>query len=690
MKDVRNSRILGEMRGLVLVGCLAAAAAHGAAAETRAVALPRATTLATVPGYVEGFAQDGDRIVWATESGRCGRNVVLRTLSTGQSTFLDARNGPMCEMLQYAGEVQPWMALAGTRALWARTSGSLSVWNSSVFTAAPQDRGEHQVGGSSRGRDPSDEHDGLRPVPMSGQGKTLVFADISDVGGEDAHGPSGVYRVIGKRAQHVRGTEGAFAVAVSGSRFALGRRTPPGCVCNSMPAWSPDGERIAFVSIGAGLFVVNSDGTRFRRVTDEARYFAWAPNGASFAVAQEGALVVLNGDGGRTRKIGPSPSDPVSGASGAPPFAWSPDGTHLAYRASTNGHVLVVPATGGLLVDLGESSDIETPQWSPDSRRIAFVRRVGEQDHVFVAAASGGGRIDLGAGAQPAWAPDGSAIALIREEGIYVAAPDGSRISQIAPGTFDFMEWSPDARWVAYSAADKGLWIRHPDGAAPRKLGEGTYGIYWSPDSRAIADSRTVIEVDTGLQRVLPRELNCDPPRWSPDSARVVCVAPSDFGYEGELAIVDAPTGTTSIVTHTTPEPQRMVVEARTHDGALLSSYEAPEKLVGAALAGSRYALLIARSQTESTIEIRTSNGKSVRRVNVPRPWFDQFSMSRTWIVFRAGKTVRVLNAATGKTTVLARTKDASIVGLSIDGRRVAWAESTSKRSRIRAVVLPR
>src|SRR6266511_4271913 len=108
------------MRRLVLVGLLAAATAQGAAAEGRELRLPAPTTLATVAGYVEGFAQDGNHMVWATESGQCGRNVVLRTLSTRQSEFLDGVKGPMCEQIQYAGGIQPWMALAGTRALWAR------------------------------------------------------------------------------------------------------------------------------------------------------------------------------------------------------------------------------------------------------------------------------------------------------------------------------------------------------------------------------------------------------------------------------------------------------------------------------------------------------------------------------------------------------------------------------------------
>jgi hypothetical protein len=95
-----------------------------------------------------------------------------------------------------------------------------------------------------------------------------------------------------------------------------------------------------------------------------------------------------------------------------------------------------------------------------------------------------------------------------------------------------------------------------------------------------------------------------------------------------------------------------------------------------------------ASGRTKATIEIRSAAGKLLRNANVPRPWFDQFSMSGRWVVFRTGNSARLLDAASGRTMVLAKTQNASIVGLSIVGRRVAWAESTYKRSRIRAVVL--
>jgi Tol biopolymer transport system component len=644
------------------------------------------TTLAVVSGYVEGFAQDGNHLLWATESGRCGRNVVLRTLSTGRSRFLDGVKGPMCDLTQYAGEVQPWMGLAGTRAVWAYLNTSLSHYNYTVFAAAPGESVERQVAEMSIEGGLSDDGSELRPVPIAGHAQTLVFADINTDEGE----PSGVYRIVAQRAQQVAGTRDAFAVAVAGSRFALARSTPAGCVCNTMPAWSPDGRRIAFVSVGTGLFVMNGDGTGLRRVIDDAKYFAWAPDGASFAVSQDDGLMIVAAQGGRVRKIGPRSSDPVRGTSGAPPFAWSPDGTQLAYAADARGHVLVVPAAGGVAVDLGEASG-ETPQWSSDSRRIAYARHVGQQDHVFVAAPGARTSVDLGPGVASAWAPDGSAIAVLREDGVYVSAPDGSGIRRIASGSFSSVEWSPNGKWIAFGGSDDGLWVAQPDGGAPRKLAQNSSEIHWSPDSRAIADTGDVVEVDSGAQHALPRDLLCDPPRWSPDSTRLVCVVPNtpDFYLEGEVAVVDARAEKITTLTQTQPAPARTIVETRTAAGKLQSKFDAPQRLSGLAWGGSMFALLIARSKTQATIEIRSARGHLLRRVSVPRPGFDQLSMSGRWVVFQAGKTIRAVDATTGRTTVLAQTKKASIVGLSIDGRRVAWAESTSKRGRIRAMVLP-
>lgn len=60
-------------------------------------------------------------------------------------------------------------------------------------------------------------------------------------------------------------------------------------VLNSHLAWSPDGERIAFISSYDGspqLYIVNKDGSELRRLTDQPtplEHFVWSPDGENIA-----------------------------------------------------------------------------------------------------------------------------------------------------------------------------------------------------------------------------------------------------------------------------------------------------------------------------------------------------------------------------------------------------------------------
>jgi WD40 repeat protein len=104
------------------------------------------------------------------------------------------------------------------------------------------------------------------------------------------------------------------------------------------PRWSPDGSEIAYSTGGHySLDVIHPDGTEHRRVVaDRFAYgFEWSPNGR--------ALAVSNWDASRTHVNRISIVDPATGALrdvlnlDAPPtrFAWSPDGTQLAYLTQT-------------------------------------------------------------------------------------------------------------------------------------------------------------------------------------------------------------------------------------------------------------------------------------------------------------------------------------------------------------------
>jgi Tol biopolymer transport system component len=77
------------------------------------------------------------------------------------------------------------------------------------------------------------------------------------------------------------------------------------------PAWSPDGTRIAVLS-GVSLldwqtvYVVNRDGSSFRRVTSESMFsrVAWLPDGMNVVCATGGGIAIVNVAGGGTQVVG--------------------------------------------------------------------------------------------------------------------------------------------------------------------------------------------------------------------------------------------------------------------------------------------------------------------------------------------------------------------------------------------------
>ena len=78
----------------------------------------------------------------------------------------------------------------------------------------------------------------------------------------------------------------------------------------SVPVYSPDGTRIAFVrtgSVDTGIYVMQSDGTGVVRVTSQGWSPAWSPDGAQLAyVVPSGAqaeLWVVNVDGGNAQRV---------------------------------------------------------------------------------------------------------------------------------------------------------------------------------------------------------------------------------------------------------------------------------------------------------------------------------------------------------------------------------------------------
>ena len=300
--------------------------------------------------------------------------------------------------------------------------------------------------------------------------------------------------LCGRRDKRDGGKE-VYVVSADGSgqrRLTRDARYP------AAPAWSPDGRQIAFEGgpyALSGVYVVNADGSGQRRLARNGGTPAWSPDGRTIAFFSGGKIYLMNADGSEHRPLTKQSNRLTNGRTRS--LAWSPDGRKLVFLGQSGCgdfcfHVIVMNADGSNVRDLtphlgrGPGQGAADPAWSPDGRRIAFVRGFSSPDAILVVKSDGSGLRNLtpkpvGAYAAPAWSPDGRRIAFVGDRDgnseVYVmnANGKGQRSLTRNPAFDADPAWSPDGGKIAFVSnrdGSYGVYVMNSDGSGQQRVAQ--------------------------------------------------------------------------------------------------------------------------------------------------------------------------------------------------------------------------
>jgi len=365
--------------------------------------------------------------------------------------------------------------------------------------------------------------------------------------------PDGKELALTDRAEG--GSESVFLLdPVSGARRRL--TFPQGeDFVDSAPTFSPDGRTLSFARRSASLIMdlysVPVAGGAVTQLTHERTVISnqvWTTDGSRilFTMQREPSLTLWSvpATGGAPQRVEGIPDgvdtptidahggrlayaqlvfnenvwrfDLEGGAKGArPPAKWiassktqdspqySPDGSKIAFVSTRTGsaEIWVCGSDGSKPLRLTSVGGYRagTPRWSPDSRKIVFDSRLRGKPELYVVDAQGGEPVRLENGAGDSlvanWSHDGRWIYFAsRRSGQFqiwkVAAAGGDAVQLTRGGGFEPYE-SPDGAFVYYTKAKDhpGVWRMPSNGgaeAAVPQLAKAGFPRYWTMTDRGV------------------------------------------------------------------------------------------------------------------------------------------------------------------------------------------------------------
>jgi dipeptidyl aminopeptidase/acylaminoacyl peptidase len=304
--------------------------------------------------------------------------------------------------------------------------------------------------------------------------------------------------------------------------------------------WTPDARQIVYVrgegANGAGeypnptndpkgaeqqVWVVALEGAaaeKAPRLIGEGNQPAVSPKDGRVAFARKGQVWSAPLDGKEAGKEKAEQLIHARGQNGG--LEWSPDGARLVFVSSRGNHsfIGVYDATAKTVHYLDASVDRDdAPVWSPDSRRVAFLRFPTVDEHKYFTAvrsgppwsirvadaaganagqevwkaAEGDGSVfrQLGSERQLFWAGDRLVFPWERDGWLHLYSVPvvGGDATPLTPGAFEVehVAIAPDGREMVYSSNQDDIDRRHiwrvaAAGGAPVEVAGGT-GLEWSP-----------------------------------------------------------------------------------------------------------------------------------------------------------------------------------------------------------------
>jgi len=305
---------------------------------------------------------------------------------------------------------------------------------------------------------------------------TSAFLLLYDYGNGLSWSPDGKYLAFsGQRSP--REPNSIFLL----SRESLEARqitTPPaGFLGDSTPAFSPDGKVLAFVrgasSRDVEIYTMPATGGEPKRLTFDNR------SGRSLAWTADGREILFSLWASATFRLwrvsaaGGTPEQLAVGQGGST-LAISRQGDHLAYsqesrdtdiwRIGTSGPTSMRPTRliSSTRLDYG-------PQYSPDSKRIAFTSGRSGSNEIWLCDADGLNPVQLTSFAgpdvgSPRWSPDGRQVAFdsvaTGNRDIFVVSVEGGKPRRLTEDSSDEVRpsWSRDGRWIYFGSNRTGDW----------------------------------------------------------------------------------------------------------------------------------------------------------------------------------------------------------------------------------------